>query len=209
MGIYGLQIRDILTDIMSLVSVGSKRFLTNKVDRSVTGLIVQQQCVGPLQIPLSNVAVVANSYTGYVGTASSIGEQPIKGLIDPCKMARLTVAEMLTNLMWAEVSSFEDIVCSANWMWPLKNNKEEREKLYIAVRELCKFLKKLGISIDGGKDSLSMSVKLDGKNIKSPGTFVISGYVSVNDINQRVQPYFKTPGSHIIYIDISRGKYRI
>jgi phosphoribosylformylglycinamidine synthase len=48
-----------LERVLRLLDVGSKRFLTNKVDRSVTGLIAQQQCVGPLHSPLSDVAVCA------------------------------------------------------------------------------------------------------------------------------------------------------
>src|SRR4030066_1785929 len=76
----GITVEEALKRVLRLVSVGSKRFLTNKVDRSVTGLIVQQQCVGPLQLTLSNVAVTSQSHFGLIGAALSIGEQPLKGL---------------------------------------------------------------------------------------------------------------------------------
>ena len=103
----------------------------------MTGLIAQQQCVGYLHTPLSNLGVIAQSHFGLTGIATSIGEQPIKGLIDQRCMARMTVAEMLTNLMWVEITSFDDIVCSGNWMWPLKY-KNESSNLYIAAKNNIK-----------------------------------------------------------------------
>jgi len=50
-----------LDRVLKLPSVASKRYLTSKVDRSVTGQIAQQQCVGPLHTPLSDVAVTVVS----------------------------------------------------------------------------------------------------------------------------------------------------
>ena len=85
--------------MLRLLSVGSKRFLTSKVDRSVTGLIARQQCCGPLHLPLSDVAVFAQSPFSTTGCATAIGEQPVKGLIDPAAMGRLTVGEACTNLV--------------------------------------------------------------------------------------------------------------
>jgi hypothetical protein len=45
---------------------------------SPVGLVAQQQCVGPLQLPISDVAVYAQSHQNHTGLATSIGEQPIK-----------------------------------------------------------------------------------------------------------------------------------
>ncbi len=59
-----LTVNDALDRVLRLLSVGSKRFLTNKVDRSVTGLIARQQCAGPLQLTVSDVAVIAQSHFG-------------------------------------------------------------------------------------------------------------------------------------------------
>ena len=106
--------------VLRLLSVGSKRFLVHKVDRSVTGLVAQQQCVGPLQLPLADCAVLAHSHLDTTGTATSCGERPIVGLLDPAAMARLVVGETLTNLVWAAVSSRTDIKASGNWMWAPK-----------------------------------------------------------------------------------------
>ena len=39
-------------------------------------------------------------------------------------MARLTVIEMLNNIIWGNITNLEDIKCSGNWMWPLKMDGE-------------------------------------------------------------------------------------
>jgi len=92
----------------------------SQVDRSVTGLVAQQQCVGPLHTPLADVAVTALSHFATRGTATAIGEQPIKMLVDEPAGARMAVGEALTNLVFASVSDLRDVKCSANWMWPAK-----------------------------------------------------------------------------------------
>jgi phosphoribosylformylglycinamidine synthase len=209
-----ITISDALDRVLRLLSVGSKRFLTNKVDRSVTGLIARQQCAGPLQLTVSDVAVVAQSHFGLTGAAISIGEQPIKGLINPQAMARLSVAEALTNIVWAKISSLEDIKCSANWMWAPKL-PGEGARLYEAAVAMRDLMIDLGIAIDGGKDSLSMAAKVihpDGEIeiVKSPPTLVISAYCTCPDITKVVTPDIKRPGeSRILFIDLSKGKNRL
>ncbi len=210
----GITVRDALERILRLVSVGSKRFLTSKVDRSVTGLIAQQQCVGPLQLTLSNVAVVSQGHFGLTGAAIAIGEQPIKGLISPQAMARMVVGEALTNIVWAKVSALEDIKCSGNWMWAAKL-PGEGARLYDAAIALRDILIELGIAIDGGKDSLSMAAKVidsSGKTeiVKSPGTLVMSAYVTCPDITKVITPDIKNPGeSKLLYIDLGEGRHRL
>ncbi len=206
--------REALDKVLRLVSVGSKRFLTNKVDRSVTGLIAQQQCVGPLQLTLSDVAVISQSHFGLTGAAIAVGEQPIKGLISPQAMARMSVGEAITNLMWAKVSALEDIKCSGNWMWAAKL-PGEGARLHDAATALRDVLIELGIAIDGGKDSLSMAAKVVGPSgkteiVKAPGSLVISAYVTCPDITKVISPDIKRPGeSRLIYIDLGNGRYRL
>lgn len=206
-----LTVRQALERVLRLVSVGSKRFLTNKVDRSVTGLIKQQQCVGSLQLPLADVAVVAQSHFGLTGAAMAIGERPNIGLISPAAQGRMTVVEMLTNIVWARLSHLDDIKCSANWMWAPKL-PGEGAKLYDAAVAMRDFMTELGI--DGGKDSLSMATKVplpDGsiETVKSPGQLVLSGYCTMPDITKVVTPDIKRPGSRLIFIDLSGGKRRL
>ncbi|SVA13635.1 uncharacterized protein METZ01_LOCUS66489 [marine metagenome] len=196
-----------LEKVLKLLSVGSKRFLTNKVDRSVTGLIAQQQCIGPFHTPLSNFALVAQSHMDIKGVASSIGEQPIKGLLNPAIMARMVVGECLTNLMWVKITQFTDIKLSGNWMWPAKI-EEENYHLYCAVKSLSNLLGKLKIGIDGGKDSVSMYVSIDNKRIKSPRTLVLSSYAPCPNIYKKVTPNFKHSKTNIVYVDLGYGKNR-
>lgn len=210
----GVSVKDALERVLRLASVGSKRFLTNKVDRSVTGLIARQQCSGPLQLTVSDVAVISQSHFGITGSAISIGEQPIKGFINPASMARMSVAEAITNIVWAKIGSLEDIRCSANWMWPAKL-PGEGASLYDAAVAMKDLMIELGIAVDGGKDSLSMAAVVtrgvDKKEIvKAPGTLVISAYTTCPDITKIITPDIKRPGvSKLLYIDIGRGRYRL
>jgi phosphoribosylformylglycinamidine synthase len=222
----GIAVRDALERVLRLVSVGSKRFLTNKVDRSVTGLIARQQCCGPLHLTVADVAVVAQSHFGQTGAAISIGEQPLKTLLDPAAMARMSVGEALTNIVWARISALEDIKCSGNWMWAAKL-PGEGAKLYDAAVALSEVMTRLGIAIDGGKDSLSMAAQVRAQNtehrtqstehraqtveiVKSPGTLVISAYATCPDITKVITPDLKMPGeSRLLFIDLGGEKSRL
>ncbi len=206
-----LTLKDALGRVLRLVSVGSKRFLTNKVDRSVTGLIARQQCAGPLGLTVADVAVIAQSHFGTTGAAISIGEQPIKGLINPSAMARMSVAEALTNIVWAPITRIEDIKASGNWMWAAKL-PGEGALIYDAAVALRDVMIELGIAIDGGKDSLSMAARdnATGEMVKSPGTLVISAYAPATDITKVVTPDIKHPGgSVLLHVDLAKGQRRI
>jgi len=200
--------------VLRLVSVGSKRFLTNKVDRSVTGLVAQQQCVGPLHTPLANFAAFAQSPMSFTGAATAIGEQPLKGINGDavsCKaMARLAVAEALTNLMWIKISSLDSVKASGNWMWAAKL-EGEGPKMYDAAQALSDVCIELGIAIDGGKDSLSMAARVPkadggGETAKSPGQLVMTAYAPVPDVRLKVTPDLKSRGdSVILFVDLGVG----
>lgn len=203
-----LSVMDALNDVLRLLSVGSKRFLVNKVDRSVTGLVAQQQCCGPLQLPVSDVAVVAQSHFGLTGVATAIGEQPIKMLVDPAAGARMAVGEALTNLVWAGIRDLEEVKCSANWMWAPKL-PGEGAAIYDAARAMRDAMIGVGIAVDGGKDSLSMATMVDGETVKSPRQLVISVYGAVPDIRRVVTPDIKEKDNPLILIDLSGGHHRL
>ena len=205
----GLKLQEAIENVFRLPSVGSKGFLVRKVDRSVTGLMARQQCCGPLGLPVSDVSVIAQSHFGITGAAISIGEQPLKVLINPQAGARMSVAEALTNMVWAKISSLSDIKCSVNWMWPAKL-PGEGAALWDCADALAGFMKFMGIAADGGKDSVSMATRVENETVKSPGQVVVSAYVSVDDINKAVTPDIKYPGeSMLMFIDISKGKNRL
>ncbi|MCX8110206.1 MAG: phosphoribosylformylglycinamidine synthase, partial [Syntrophorhabdaceae bacterium] len=206
---HDLSLEDVLSRVLKDLAVGSKRFLTNKVDRSVTGLIAQQQCCGPLQLTVADMAVIAQSHFGLTGAVTSIGEQPLKMLINPAAGARMSVGEAVTNIMWAYIGKIDKIKCSANWMWAPKLSGEGAA-LYDAVSAMRGLMIELGIAVDGGKDSLSMATKVGDEIVKSPRELVISAYSAVSDITEKVTPDIKNPGeSSLIFIDIARGKTRL
>uniref|UniRef100_A0A1D1YHX1 phosphoribosylformylglycinamidine synthase n=1 Tax=Anthurium amnicola TaxID=1678845 RepID=A0A1D1YHX1_9ARAE len=205
----GTTILDALKRVLRLPSVCSKRFLTTKVDRCVTGLVAQQQTVGALQLPLSDVAVIAQTYTDLTGGACAIGEQPIKGLLNPKAMARLAVGEALTNLVWAKVTSLSHVKASGNWMYAAKLDGEGAD-MYDAATALSESMIELGIAIDGGKDSLSMAAHAAGEIVKAPGNLVISVYVTCPDITQTVTPDLKLGNDGVLlHICLAKGKHRL
>ncbi len=198
-----------IEDVFKLPSVGSKGFLVHKVDRSVTGLVAQQQCCGIAQIPIADVSVNAQSHFGFSGTASAVGEQPVKMLIDPRAGARMAVGEMLTNMASARISGIGDIRCRANWMWPAKL-PHEGAPLYDAAAAMADLMIGLGIAVDGGKDSLSMASTVSGELVKTPGSLVVLGYAPVPDITKKVTPDIKKPGaSALALIDLGEGRNRL
>jgi phosphoribosylformylglycinamidine synthase len=203
-----LSVAAALGDVLRLLSVGSKRFLTNKVDRAVSGLIVQQQCCGPLQLTVSDVAVVAQSHLGLTGIATAIGEQPIKMLVNPAAGARMAVGESLTNLVWAGIKDLEEVKCSANWMWAPKL-PGEGAAIYDAAQAMRDAMIAIGMAVDGGKDSLSMATMVAGETVKSPRQLVISAYAAVPDIRAVITPDIKEPGSVLVLLDLAQGQNRL
>jgi len=203
-----LTVKDALNDVLRLVSVGSKRFLTNKVDRAVTGLIAQQQCCGPLQLTVADVAVAAQSHFGLTGMATAIGEQSIKMLVDPAAGARMAVGEAITNLSSAVVEDLERVKCSANWMWAPKLPGEGAaiRDAAVAMRDV---MIQLGIAADGGKDSLSMATMVGEEMVKSPRELVISLYGAMPDITKKITPDIKDPESKLIFMDLAGGRNRL
>ncbi len=195
--------------IFRLPSVGSKGYLVRKVDRSVTGLIARQQCCGPLHLPVSDVAVIAQSHFGDTGAAIAVGEQPVKSLVDVRAGVRMAVAEALTNIVWARISHRSDIKCSVNWMWAAKT-PGEGAALYDGAKALRDLMISLGIAADGGKDSLSMAARVGNEVVKAPGQVVISAYATMPDVNQVITPDIKRPGeSRLMFLDLAPGKNRL
>ncbi len=206
---------DYAQQVMQLESVACKDWLTNKVDRSVTGWVAGQQCAGELQLPLNDYGLTAIGFVpsqkGFSGIATSLGHAPVAGLIDPEAGSRLSIAEALTNLVFvAPDDGLRDVSLSANWMWPCRN-KGEDARLYRAVRAASDFACQLGINIPTGKDSLSMTQKYpDGSKVLSPGTVIISAVAPVSDVRRKVQPVMDcmTP-SVLLYVDFSGRKERV
>ena len=198
-----------IKNVLSLEAVACKDWLTNKVDRSVTGKIARQQCQGEIQLPLSDCGVVALDYKGKAGIATSIGHAPQVALIDSAKGSVMAIAEALTNIVTAPLAkSIKSISLSANWMWPCKNAGEDAA-LYRAVEACSDFACKLGINIPTGKDSLSMTQKYGDDKVYSPGTVIISAAGEVSDIRKVVSPVLKNKKSTLYYIDFSNDNLKL
>ena len=123
-----------LKNVFRDTSVGSKRFLVHKVDRSVGGLVSHQPCVGPWNTPL---------------------ERPYLGLMSVYAMVTMSIGEMLTNLIFSG-ADYDSIKCQGNWMWS-SGYKNYDYHLLNAVKHVTNLICQLKIGIDGGKDSLSMN----------------------------------------------------
>lgn len=198
-----------LEQVLQLEAVACKDWLTNKVDRCVGGKVAKQQCVGPLQIPLNNVGVMALDFKGKEGVATTIGHSPISGLINPEAGSRNSITEALTNLVWAPLKDgLNAVSLSANWMWPCKNEGEDA-RLYQAVQAISEFAIDLGINVPTGKDSLSMKQKYQDDEVISPGTVIISAGANCNDITKVVEPVLKQNGGNIYYINISQDDFKL
>lgn len=198
-----------LRDVLSLEAVACKDWLTNKVDRSVTGKVARQQCQGELQLPLSDCGVVALDYTGTAGIATSIGHAPQVALADSAKGSVIAIAEALTNIVGAPLKKgLKSVSLSANWMWPCKNAGEDAS-LYQAVEACSDFACALGINIPTGKDSLSMTQKYGDDKVFAPGTVIISAAGEVSDVKKTVSPVLRNVKSTLIYVDFSGDKLRL
>ncbi len=203
------QLQTYLNNVLRLEAVACKDWLTNKVDRSVTGKIARQQCQGEIQLPLSDCGVVSLDYRGKQGIATSIGHAPQVALIDPAKGSVMAVAEALTNISMTPLAKgIKTLSLSANWMWPCKNEGEDAA-LYRAVEACSDFACSLGINIPTGKDSLSMTQKYGNDKVYSPGTVIISAVGEVSDVKKTVSPVLKAKKSTLYYIDFSNDKLKL
>ncbi len=204
------QIHEYIENVLQMEAVACKDWLTNKVDRSVTGKIARQQCQGEIQLPLSDLGAVALDYTGTVGIATSIGHAPQVAMIDPAAGSVMAIAESLTNLVFAPLTNkIESISLSANWMWPCRN-KGEDARLYKAVEACSDFACALGINIPTGKDSLSMTQKYGNDKVFSPGTVIISAAGEVSDVKKIVSPVLvKDNNTAIYFIDFSFDNFKL
>ena len=206
------RLADYLERVLQLEAVACKDWLTNKVDRSVTGKVARQQCVGRLQLPLADCGVVALDYRGWWGMATALGHAPQAGLALPEAGAVLAVAESLTNIIWAPLANgIRSVSLSANWMWPCRSQEGEDARLYRAVRALSDFCCALHVNVPTGKDSLSMTQQYpDGEKIIAPGTVIVTSGGEVADIRKVVGPVLVNDSMcSLYYIDFSCDERRL
>ncbi len=200
------RLNEYLANVLQLEAGARKDWMTTKVDRSVTGKIARQECVGDLQLPLGDCGVVALAYRGVKGIATALGHAPQAALADPKAGSVLSVAEALTNLVWAPMADgLDSVSLSANWMWPCRSQEGEDARLYTAVQALSDFCCALRVNVPTGKDSLSMTQKYpDGSKVISPGTVIVSAGGEVSDVKKVVSPVLVNDKHTTLYhIDFS------
>jgi len=203
------KIKEYLEQVLQLEAVACKDWLTNKVDRCVGGKVAKQQCVGPLQLPLNNVGVMALDFNGKEGIATSIGHSPISALINPAAGSRNSIGEALSNIVFAPLKDgLKSVSLSANWMWACKNEGEDA-RLFEAVKACSDFAIELGINIPTGKDSLSMKQKYPKDEVIAPGTVIISAAGNCSNITKVVEPVLQRNGESIYYINLSQDEFKL
>lgn len=205
------QLPKYITNVLQIEGVACKDWLTNKVDRSVTGRIALQQTAGPVQLPVNDCGVFTLDYQGTTGVANSLGSAPAVAIADPAKGSVMAIAESLTNLVFAPIDGgMGNISLSANWMWPCKNEGEDA-RLYSAVEAASEFAIALGINIPTGKDSMSMTQKYpDGSKVLAPGTVIITAAAAVSDIKKCVKAALQqVDNTSLVYVDLSSDEFRL
>ncbi len=195
-------------------TVADKSFLITIGDRSVTGLVVRDQMVGPWQVPVSDVAVVAQGYFDLSGEAMAMGERSPLALISPAASSRMAVGEAITNIVAARIRALSDLRLSANWMAACGVPGQDAA-LYEAVSALGQDLcPQLGLAIPVGKDSLSMRTVWEEargtQEVFSPVSCVISAFAPVETIESVLTPEWQFPGqTRLLLIDLGRAQHRL
>ncbi|MEG2728153.1 MAG: phosphoribosylformylglycinamidine synthase [Mucinivorans sp.] len=195
-----------INDVLRLEGVAAKDWLTNKVDRSVTGRIAMQQTAGEIQLPLNDCGVFALDFHGKQGVANSLGHAAAVAVVDAKAGSVMAMARSLTNLVFAPIEGgLSAVSLSANWMWPCRNEGEDA-RLYAAVQAASDFAIALGLNIPTGKDSLSMTQKYaNGDSVMAPGTLLVTAAGQVSDVKKCVRAALQPQavGSRIVYVDFS------
>jgi phosphoribosylformylglycinamidine synthase len=209
----GVTIADAVERLLRLPAIASKSFLITIGDRSITGLVAQDQMVGPWQVPVADCAVTLRSYESVCGEAMAIGERTPLAVIDAAASARMAVGEVITNMAGAAIEKLGDIKLSANWMAAAGEGQED-QKLFDAVRAVgMEFCPALGMSIPVGKDSMSMKTKWrdgrDAKAVVSPLSLIVSGFAPVSDVRRTLTPQLHVGDAALIIIDLAAGKNRL
>ncbi|MFU8830805.1 MAG: phosphoribosylformylglycinamidine synthase [Wenzhouxiangella sp.] len=198
--------------VLALPSVGSKQFLITIGDRSVGGLSVRDQMVGPYQVPVADCAITLSDYEHDAGTAMAMGERTPLAIHDPAAAARMSVAEVLTNLAGTEVSGLDRIKLSANWM-AAAGAKGQDAALRQAVEAVSEFCQALDLAIPVGKDSLSMqTVWNDGEceqRMIAPVSLIVSGFAPVADVRRHVTPALRTDAGETVLLLVHAGACRL
>ncbi|MGA7157608.1 MAG: phosphoribosylformylglycinamidine synthase [Acidobacteriaceae bacterium] len=208
-----ITVTDAVERLLRLPAIASKSFLITIGDRSITGMVVQDQMVGPWQVPVADCAVTLRALDSLFGEAMAVGERTPLAVVDAAASARMAVGEVITNMAGASIERLSDIKLSANWMAAAGQGRED-QKLFDAVHAVgMEFCPALGMTIPVGKDSMSMKTRWnDGKEtatVVSPLSLIVSGFAPVCDVRKTVTPQLREGDNCLISIDLGEGKNRL
>ena len=204
---------ELIARVLQAPSVADKRFLVTIGDRSVSGLVVRDQMVGPWQTPVADCAVTASSYGALTGEAMALGERPPVAVSNAPASGRLAVAEALTNICSARILRLEDVALSANWMADA-GDPDQLAALYATVEAVSTLAQQLRIPIPVGKDSMSMSVAWTQQGLArratAPVSLNVTAYAPVADVRKTLTPRLqRLEDSTLLLVDLGAGKNRL
>jgi phosphoribosylformylglycinamidine synthase len=209
----GIELALAIDRVLAFPAVADKSFLIHIGDRTVGGMAVRDQLVGPWQVPVSDMAVTAASFTGYTGEAMALGERTPVAIHDGPASARLAVAEAVLNILAADVAHLSDIRLSANWM-AAAGYGDDDATLFAMVEAVGEaFCPALGLAIPVGKDSLSMRTSWDEQgarhDVVAPVSLVVSAFAPVRDIRRGLTPELARGGDTVLlFVDLAAGRQR-
>jgi phosphoribosylformylglycinamidine synthase len=201
--------------VLRFPAVADKSFLIHIGDRTVGGLSVRDQLIGPWQIPVSDVAITASSFESKTGEAMAMGERTPLATLNAPASGRIAVGEAITNIAAAAIDDLSKVRLSANWMAAAGHPGEDANLFdtVIAVGdELCR---ELGIAIPVGKDSMSLRTRWQEDDteyqVVAPVSVIISAFAPVTDVRRHLTPQMKLldEASHLLLIDLGEGSNRL
>ncbi len=211
----GLTLADAVSRVLRSPTVADKTFLITIGDRSVGGLCARDQCVGAWQVPVADCATTLLAFEGYAGEAFAVGERTPLAVLNAPASGRMAVAEALTNLAAAPVTSLSHVKLSANWM-AAAGSPGEDAALFETVRavalDLCPAL---GLSIPVGKDSMSMRTTWaeagSSREAVSPVSLIVSAFAPCADVRQTLTPHLRSDcgPTVLVLVDLAGGKARL
>lgn len=204
----------ILLSVLAHPTVADKSFLIHIGDRTVGGLTVRDQCVGPWQTCVSDVAVTASDFLASTGEAMSMGERAPIAIINAPASGRMAVAEAITNIVAAPIASLSDIKLSANWMAACGVDGMDAALFDTVDSVGHSFCPALGICIPVGKDSLSMKMTWKTNEITheivSPVSLIVTAVSPVTDIHRVLTPVLSNDlDTSLYFIDLGQGQDRL
>ena len=210
----GIGLENAVERVLRFPAVADKSFLIHIGDRSVGGLSVRDQMVGPWQVPVSDVAITASGFESATGEAMAMGERTPLAVLDAPASGRMAVGEAITNIAAAAIDDLRQVRLSANWM-AAAGHPGEDARLFDTVEAVAALCRDLGLAIPVGKDSLSMQASWSddtgAHRVVSPVSLIVSAFAPVSDVRQHLTPELQRVGepSRLLLIDLADGENRL